>query len=315
MTTTEHYVAQFTDGDIVVDAIDTSAPVTSAWGEIWKSLRTNVSFYISTVIILFVAAMYFFPKLFTSIDPNASGITSGKTNLTPSLTNGHLFGTNIQGQDIWARLVYGTHSSLTISVIVVLITTVFAIIIGAIAGYCGGIIDAIVSRFIEVFLSIPGLVGQVVILQMLRDVQSEWKLIIVLSIFGWTSTARIMRGQVMSVKSKEFITSSKALGERSFGILFKHVIPNSIAPVIATAAMGIGAIIVVESSLSFLGLGLPSNIPSWGSDISVAVSATTKIASNPSLFLVPSIALIVTTLAFIFLGDAIQNATDPKRQK
>ena len=182
-------------------------------------------------------------------------------------------------------------------------------LIGAIAGFFGGWVDAILSRITDIFYAIPMLLGAIVVLQMFRTSTSIWKVVLVLALFGWVSIARIARSAVLEAKNLEFNTASTALGSTPMRNLFRHVIPNSLAPVIVIATTSLGSYIVSEATLSFLGIGLPSSVVSWGGDISTAQSL---LRTNPEVLFYPSAALAVTVLAFIMLGDAVKDALDPK---
>ncbi len=165
------------------------------------------------------------------------------------------------------------------------------------------------SRIVDIFMAIPMLLGAIVVLQMFRTVTSIWKVVLVLALFGWVSTARIARGAVLSSKNLEFNTASTALGSTPMRNLFRHILPNSLAPIIVIATTSLGSYIVSEATLSFLGIGLPSTTVSWGGDISNAQSI---LRTDPMVLFYPSVALAVTVLAFIMMGDAVKDALDPK---
>jgi oligopeptide transport system permease protein len=183
--------------------------------------------------------------------------------------------------------------------------------IGALAGYVGGWFDEVISRVTDIFFAVPLILGAIVVATRLGEM-NLWTVIMVLSIFGWTNVARIMRGAVISTKGQDYVTSSVALGASSPSVLLKHVIPNAIAPVIVTATVNLGVFIVAEATLSFLGVGLPTSAVSWGGDISDARDA---LRTQPSMLFYPSLALAITVLSFIMLGDAVRDALDPKARK
>ena len=182
-------------------------------------------------------------------------------------------------------------------------------LIGAIAGYFGGWVDALLSRIVDIFYAIPLLLGAIVVLQMFTTSSSIWKIILVMAMFGWVSIARIARSSVLETKNLEFNTASAALGSTPVRNLFRHVIPNALAPVLVVGTTSLASYIVLEATLSFLGLGLPSSSVSWGGDIS---TAQTMLRTNPMVLFWPSAALAITALAFIMLGDAVSDALDPK---
>ena len=184
--------------------------------------------------------------------------------------------------------------------------------VGALAGYFGGWFDALLSRITDVFFAIPLLLAAIVFMQMFKGSRSIFMVVIVLSMFGWTSIARITRGSVLSAKNEEFVTAARATGASRARILLSHIIPNSMAPIIVYATVALGTFIVSEASLSFMGIGLPTSVVSWGADIS---SAQTSLRTNPMVLFYPASALAMTVLSFIMMGDAVREALDPKARK
>ncbi len=302
----ERYVAPLEETPLqTVDTVDESAPATSMWSDAWRTLRRNPLFIISAILIVFIIFVALFPGVFTKIDPNYCTLDDSLEPARP----GHPFGFDMQGCDVYARVVYGTRTSLSVGILSTLIVVAVGTLIGAIAGFCGGWIDAVLSRIVDIFMAIPMLLGAIVVLQMFRTVTSIWKVVLVLALFGWVSTARIARGAVLSSKNLEFNTASTALGSTPMRNLFRHILPNSLAPIIVIATTSLGSYIVSEATLSFLGIGLPSTTVSWGGDISNAQSI---LRTDPMVLFYPSVALAVTVLAFIMMGDAVKDALDPK---
>ena len=302
----ERYVAPLKETTLqTVDTVDESAPATSMWSDAWRTLRRNPLFIISAILIVFIIFVALFPGVFTKTDPNYCTLDDSLEPARP----GHPFGFDMQGCDVYARVVYGTRTSLSVGILSTLIVVAVGTLIGAIAGFCGGWIDAVLSRIVDIFMAIPMLLGAIVVLQMFRTVTSIWKVVLVLALFGWVSTARIARGAVLSSKNLEFNTASTALGSTPMRNLFRHIMPNSLAPIIVIATTSLGSYIVSEATLSFLGIGLPSTTVSWGGDISNAQSI---LRTDPMVLFYPSVALAVTVLAFIMMGDAVKDALDPK---
>ncbi|MCI1194416.1 ABC transporter permease [Bifidobacterium pseudolongum] len=302
----ERYVAPLKETPLqTVDTVDESAPATSMWSDAWRTLRRNPLFIISAILIVFIIFVALFPGVFTKTDPNYCTLDDSLEPARP----GHPFGFDMQGCDVYARVVYGTRTSLSVGILSTLIVVAVGTLIGAIAGFCGGWIDAVLSRIVDIFMAIPMLLGAIVVLQMFRTVTSIWKVVLVLALFGWVSTARIARGAVLSSKNLEFNTASTALGSTPMRNLFRHILPNSLAPIIVIATTSLGSYIVSEATLSFLGIGLPSTTVSWGGDISNAQSI---LRTDPMVLFYPSVALAVTVLAFIMMGDAVKDALDPK---
>lgn len=302
----ERYVA---DSDIIhlqeVDSVDESAPAVSLWKDAWRTLRRNPLFIVAAILILFILTVAMFPFLFTKNDPNYCSLEFSLNEPSP----GHPFGYTLQGCDVYARVIYGTRTSLSVGVFSTFFVILVGSLIGALAGFYGGWLDAILSRLTDIFLALPLVLGAIVVLQMFRTSHSIWKIVFVVTIFGWVGAARIARGSVLAAKNLEFNTASTALGSTPIRNLFRHIIPNALAPTIVIATTSLGGYIVLEATLSFLGLGLPSSTVSWGGDISDAQSL---LSSNPGVLFYPSLALAITVLAFIMMGDAVKDALDPK---
>ena len=304
----EHWVAPLEETPLqAVDAADTTTAPRSLWGDALHNLIRNPIFVISALLILFVLFVAAFPQVFTSQDPGFGDLS--RANQPPG--SEHPFGTSRQGYDIMARTFWGARTSVIIGFFAMVGSTLIGGTIGALAGYIGGWFDEVISRVTDIFFAVPMILGAIVVATRVGEM-SMWTVIVVLSIFGWTNVARIMRGAVISTKSQDYVTSSVALGASSSSVLLKHVIPNAIAPVIVTATVNLGVFIVAEATLSFLGVGLPTSAVSWGGDISDARDA---LRTQPSMLFYPSVALAITVLSFIMLGDAVRDALDPKARK
>jgi oligopeptide transport system permease protein len=307
-----HYVAPTQETPLVaVDALKTDVKPRSLWGQAWYDLRRNPMFIISALLIVLVLTVAAFPRLFTDIDPYGAGAC----NLVDSYGDprpGHPFGFDRQGCDVYSRVIFGARPSVTVGVLTMLGVVLLGGLIGAVAGWFGGLVDSLLSRLTDIFFAIPMVLAAIVIGQLFQSGMTPVTLSFVLIVFGWTSIARISRGSVMSVKNSEFVTASTALGASDAQNLFRHVIPNAIAPVIVTAMVNLGGYIVLEATLSFLGVGLPDQIISWGKDIS---NANAALRTRPELLFYPAGALAITILSFIMLGDAVRDALDPKAKK
>jgi oligopeptide transport system permease protein len=179
--------------------------------------------------------------------------------------------------------------------------------LGALAGFYGGWIDAVVSRIADVFFGIPLLLAAIVLMQVMHH-RTVWTVIAILALFGWPQVARIARGAVLAVRGSDYVLAAKALGMSRFGILLRHALPNAIGPVIAVSTIALGLFIVTEATLSYLGVGLPPSVVSWGGDINV--DQIRLRAGSPILFY-PAGALAITVLAFMIMGDVLRDALDP----
>lgn len=300
----EHYVCDVDESGLgAVDAVaDESAP-RSMWGEAWRRMRRRPLFWISAALIALALLMTLVPGLFTSLNPRFCQL---QHSLEPA-TSGHPFGYDKQGCDIYARVIYGARASVLVGVLTTVLVTVIGVLFGAIAGYFGKVADAILSRTTDIFFAIPIVLAAIVVMQMFRESRTVWTVIVVLGAFGWPQIARITRGSVMSVKHEDYVTSARALGVSRRKILTRHVLPNSAAPVIVYATVALGTFIVAEATLSFMGIGLPPSVVSWGGDIS---TAQFSLRERPMVLFYPSMALAITVLSFIMMGDVVRDALD-----
>ncbi|GJF30023.1 peptide ABC transporter permease [Kitasatospora sp. NE20-6] len=276
----------------------------------WHDLRRRPIFLLSALLIVLLVVIAIAPGLFTSVDPRAGDLRNHY--LTPP-NYGHLFqadwfGYDGQGRSIYARVLYGARASVVVGICVTAGVTILGGLTGMIAGYFGGWVDTVVSRVTDIFFGIPLLLGALVILNAFTS-RSIWSVVFALVALGWTQMTRVMRGSVITVKQADFVTAAKALGAGTVRILFKHILPNAIAPVIVVATIALGGYIATEATLSFLGIGLQDPTISWGIDIN---SAQKVIRTAPFVLFFPAGMLSLTVLAFIMLGDAVRDALDPK---
>ena len=306
----DHYVSDIDETGLgAVDAVPDEGAPSSMWGEAWKRLRVRPLFWFAAIIIFVAIMISLFPSLFTSQDPRYCELSRSLGG--PELWS-HPFGFDKQGCDIYSRVIYGARASVSVGVLTTIAVVIIGGTIGAIAGYVGDWIDAVLSRITDVFFAIPLLLAAIVFMQMFKESRSIAMVVIVLSTFAWTSIARITRGSVMSAKNEEFVTAARATGASRGRILMSHIIPNSMAPIIVYATVALGTFIVSEASLSFMGIGLPTTVVSWGADISTAKD---QLSDAPMVLFYPATALALTVLSFIMMGDAVREALDPKARK
>ncbi|MHC6175957.1 ABC transporter permease [Glutamicibacter sp. X7] len=307
----EHFVAPISETPLQgVDAVKETGKPLSMWAEAWRSLRKRPLFIVSSILIAAIIVVAALPNLFSSVDPTLCVLE----NSNGPAASGHPMGFNFQGCDIYSRAIHGTRASLMVGVFTTILTVLLGTTIGALAGYYGGWLDAILARVGDVFFALPLILGAIIMMQLplFRENKSPWTVIVTLAVFGWPQIARIARGAVIEVRNADFVTASRALGLSRFKALLRHVIPNSLAPIIVVSTVNLGVYIVAEATLSFLGVGLPHEIMSWGNDIA---SAQTQLRSNPMVLMWPALFLSVTVLSFIMLGDAVRDALDPKARK
>lgn len=277
------------------------------WASAWRRLRRRPGFVVACVILVGVAAVALFPSLFTDLDPRYCSIADS---LAPP-RSGHWFGFDRQGCDIFARTVYGARPSVTVGVCVTGAVLVIGVVSGSLAGYYGGWADSLLSRVTDVFFGIPLILAAIVLMQLFPQ-RTVWTVVVVLALFGWPQMARITRGAVISAKNNDYVPAARAVGMSHPSILVRHVLPNSLAPIVVVTTMSIGTFIVAEATLSFLGIGLPSTTVSWGGDIS---TAQVTLRSGSAILFYPAGALAVTVLGFVLLGDALRDALDPVRAR
>ena len=294
--------------------VDESQPPESQWKEAWKQLRRNWLFWISVAIMFVVAAIVIAPGMFTNIDPNRADLSRSLDG--PS--EGHIGGFNKQGYDVFARTVYGARASVLVGFLATALVTVIGLATGAVAGFYGGLTDALFSRVADIFFAIPLLLGALVGLSVVNNIWPDRgflgaiaAVVIALAAFGWPQVTRIARGAVLEIRSLEFIDAAKAIGVPKRVNLRRHVVPNALAPVIVTATVSLGIFIVAEATLSFLGIGLPFGIVSWGNDIAAA-QVQVRSGVRMGVLYWPAGALAFTVFGFILLGDTVRDALDPK---
>lgn len=305
----ERYVSKTDETGLgAVDAVaDDSAP-SSMWGEAWKNLRRRPLFWFAAAIIAAAALLALFPQWFTSQNPKFCELSNS---LAPP-RSGHPFGFDRQGCDIYSRVIYGARASVAVGVFTTIVVTVFGTVVGTLAGYFGRWIDAALSRLTDIFFAVPLVLAAIVFMQLFKENRNVWMVVFILSVFGWTSIARIARGAVLSGKNEEYVTAARATGASRWRIVTSHILPNAAAPIIVYATVALGTFIVAEATLSFLGVGLPPDIVSWGGDISRAQAA---LRTQPMVLFYPAIALALTVLSFIMMGDVVRDALDPKARK
>lgn len=274
-------------------------------------LRRDPIFIIAAILILILIVMALFPGLFTDTDPDKGDLSLSRD--VPSADA--WFGYDIQGRDVYARTIYGARASILVGVLATLFVTLLGGAAGVLAGYFGRFVDSILSRLADIFFAIPLLLGAIIFLVSFpndggtSDIAAILKVTIALALLGWPYIARIMRSSAIQVKQADYVQAARALGAGNARIIRSHILPNGIAPVIVVAAISLGIYISSEATLSFLGIGLPPQVISWGGAIS---DAENYIRQSAHMLLFPSAFLSVTVLAFIMLGEAVRSALDPK---
>jgi oligopeptide transport system permease protein len=283
----------------------------SLTSDAWRDLRRRPLFVIAGSVIVLLVVVALFPGLFTSADPNLKDLSH--TREPPSADA--WFGYDLQGRDVYARVVYGTRWSLLVGIGAAVFTVLIGSVLGILAGFWGGMVDGLISRIGEVFFGLPFVLGAIVILTTFRSAGVRGALPIVgvvvfsLAVLSWPVAMRIMRSAAITAKQQDYVKAARALGARPARIVFRHLLPNCLAPVLVYATIALGAFIGAEATLSFLGIGLRDPAVSWG--VMIADSRN-FVRVAPHMLLFPAGFLTVTVLAFVMLGDAVREALDPK---
>ncbi len=265
--------------------------------------------YIGIVVAaVFILTAIFAPLIATH---DVTAINTAMRYAAPSAE--HWFGTDAIGRDVFSRVVFGARISLEVGIVVVVVSAIIGIFIGAVAGFYGGWIDKVLSGYIfNVFLAFPGLLLAIALVAFLGA--GLGKLILALCVIGWVGYARVMRGQVLKIREYDFVQAARALGASDWRILFTHIMPNAIQPLIVQASLGMAGAVLSEASLSFLGLGIPPPSPSWGTMLEEG-RGIDILYNAPHVLFFPAIAIALTVLSFNFIGDGLREYLDPKQRK
>ncbi|TME01837.1 MAG: ABC transporter permease [Chloroflexi bacterium] len=276
------------------------------WSDAWRRLKRNRLALVATIYLVFLIAVALVALVYTPYRMSAVGIAP--TYAPPSAA--HWFGADSIGRDVLSRLMVGAQVSLIVGVGTQLLVIAVGVPIGLLAGYYRGWLDSVLTFIINVFYGIPDLLVAMIMVFLLGP--SLTNIIVAIVVTRWMDMARLMRGQTMSLREREFIEAARASGAKPARILFGHIFPNALGPIIVQATFGVPAAILFEAFLSFLGVGVQPPTPSWGSMASDGISA---LEYAPHIVLVPSIALSLTLLAFNFLGDGLRDALDPRQKR
>ncbi len=282
------------------------APPRGLAGDAWRDLRRNPVFWIALTLVALFLVMAAAPRVYTSISPTACDLSRSQN--PPSAH--HWFGTDIQGCDVYARTIYGARASILVGVLATLVSGVLALVVGMVAGYYGGWVDALLTRIVDIVLGIPLLLAAIVLSRSFatRDL-GIWPIVLVLGALGWTTGARVVRSSVISAKQQDYVQAARMLGASNRRIMFRHILPNAVAPFVIVLTIALGVFIATEATLSFLGVGLKPPTISWGDDIAVAQG---RFYEAPWPLLFPAGFLALTVVAFSMLGESVREAFDPR---
>lgn len=292
----------------------------SPWKIIWRRFKKHKLALAGIVTITIIGIACFLATWVAPYNPirDLSKNDKGLILRNDPPSTKHLMGTDNIGRDVFSRLLYAGRISLSVAFIVTIISTLIGVIIGAFSGYYGGWVDDTIQRSVEFLITIPLLPLLLAFSALLRDTHipglpREWSsaviIAIILILFGWMQGAILIRGMVLSLRNQEFTEAAKALGLNSLGIIVRHMIPNALAPIIVSATLSLGGVIVLESALSFLGFGIQPPVPTWGNMLN---EYQNEMWTQPAKVFYPGLAIFVCVLAFNYIGDGLRDAMDPR---
>ncbi|HEY8737940.1 MAG TPA: ABC transporter permease [Candidatus Dormibacteraeota bacterium] len=279
----------------------------SLWADAWRRLRRNRLALAAFLYLVLLAVVALVAIVYTPYPMAHQGVAVPYS--PPSAS--HLLGGDAQGRDILSRLMIGAQISLIVGVGTQLVVLAVGLPLGLLAGYYRGWFDTVLSFLINVFYGIPDLLVALILVVLIGR-SSLWVIIFAIAVTRWMDMARLVRGQTLSLREREFVEAARSTGARPSKIIFKHILPNALGPVIVQATFGVPQAILFEAFLSFLGLGVPPPTPSWGSMASDGIAA---MRISPHIVLAPAIALSLTLMAFNFLGDGLRDALDPRQKR
>ncbi len=273
--------------------------------EILKDLIKHKIGLFSLITILILIVLALFAPYLSPYDPFK--INVNEILLPPSFK--HPLGTDLLGRDVLSRMIYASRISLEVSLVAVGISIGIGVFLGSLAGYLGGIVDQIISRFIDIMLCFPTIFLILAVIAYLEP--SILTIMIVIGATSWMGVARLVRAEILSLKERDFVLIARVYGAGTFRIIFKHLLPNALPPILVSASLGLGQAILIESALSFLGIGVQPPIPSWG-NILIEGKETLEVAWWLSVF--PGFAILITVLAFTLLGETLQEILNPRKE-
>jgi peptide/nickel transport system permease protein len=290
------------------------------WGDVWLRFRRHTLAIVGVIVLgLLILGVLVGPVVYT-VDPEYSSIVDDIKSINQRPSVKYPLGTDDLGRDTLARNLFGGRISLAVGVVAMLVSITFGALVGVLSGYFRRL-DNPLMRFTDLMLALPSLPLLLVIIMLFRDSLKALLgpepgifllVVVVIGILGWMPTARVVRGSVLSIKEKEFVEAAVSVGTREHSILWQHILPNVLSPIIVSATLGVASAILTESALSFLGLGFPSNVPTWGR---LLFENKDFITQNPWLVIWPGLFISLTILSINFLGDGLRDALDPRQRR
>ncbi len=291
-------------------------PPRTLWRDAWQQFRRHkLAMFGSTLIFLIVLYVVIGPYLFT-IDPRKIDFSATLS----GATGAHPFGTDSMGHDLMARSMWGGRISILVGLLSMFVGITVGTLIGAMSGFFGGAIDSVLMRFTELCIALPRLPLLMIIIYLFRDKLRTIMgpesgvlilIVLVIGLLGWMTTARVVRASFLSAKEKEYVEAAISVGSSKSKLIFKHILPNVMSPVIVTATLNIGSAILTESSLSFLGLGFPPDVPTWGR---MLFDAQNYLDIAPLMAIVPGVLIFLVVISINYIGDGLRDALDPQQR-
>ena len=290
------------------------------WGDVWLRFRRHKLAIVGVFVLGFLILGVLVGPVVYTVDPEYSFIVDDIKSINQRPSVKYPLGTDDLGRDTLARNLFGGRISLAVGVVAMLVSITFGALVGVLSGYFRRL-DNPLMRFTDLMLALPSLPLLLVIIMLFRDSLKALLgpepgifllVVVVIGILGWMPTARVVRGSVLSIKEKEFVEAAVSVGTREYSILWQHILPNVLSPIIVSATLGVASAILTESALSFLGLGFPSNVPTWGR---LLFENKDFITQNPWLVIWPGLFISLTILSINFLGDGLRDALDPRQRR
>lgn len=295
------------------DAVQIESKNRSLWGDVWSQYKSHKGALLGTAVFVFILLAVGVGPIIYDMDPTFANIRD--RNQGPSLT--HLLGTDQLGRDTMAQMLQGGRVSILVGVVAMLISLIVGTFIGVLAGYYKRL-DGILMRLTDLFLALPLLPLLLVVIMLFRDTLRKQfgpengifiLIVFIIGMTSWMQTARIVRGDVLALKEREFVLAARSIGTPNVRLILRHILPNVLSPIMVSATLGIANAIITESALSFLGLGFPSDFPTWGR---LLYDGAQYISGHPERVVWPGLAISLTVLSVNFIGDGLRDALDPR---
>lgn len=279
--------------------------VQTLWGMAWRRLRRNRRAMLGLYVLIILAMASIFAPQITSHDRDKPNLLMAERPPSPE----HWLGTDELGRDVFTRLMYGGRISLTVGLVAVSIYMVIGVVVGSIAGYYGGVVDNIVMRVTDVVMVVPFLPLALTMAAVLKP--SVYNTMIIIGLLGWTGICRLVRGEFLTLRRRDFVEAAFSEGAGDLRIIFRHILPNAMAPLMVAATLGVATAILSEAGLSFLGFGVQQPDPSWGNMLSAAISLKVLVM-QPWLWIPPGLIIFIAILAINLVGEGLRDALDPR---